>query len=119
MTTDFRHHGFIRVATATPQLSLADPSANANTMMETLEATRAAGASLLLFPELAITGYSCEDLFHTDMLLAACRDALLVLARASTGITVVVGTPWVLGSCRRAHRGPCSEVVPSKLRRVL
>jgi len=100
MTTDFRHHGFIRVATATPQLSLADPSANANTMMETLEATRAAGASLLLFPELAITGYSCEDLFHTDMLLAACRDALLVLARASTGITVVVGTPWVLADGR-------------------
>jgi len=100
MTIDFRNHGFIRIATATPELSLADPAANANAMIETLEATRAAGASLVLFPELAISGYTCEDLFHTDLLLAACRDAVKRLAMASTGITVIVGTPWLLADGR-------------------
>jgi NAD+ synthase (glutamine-hydrolysing) len=100
MTTDFRQHGFIRIATATPALSLADPTANAKAMVALLEAAREQGTSVVLFPELAITGYSCEDLFHTDMLLAASRDALVHMARACTGITVIVGTPWTLADGR-------------------
>ena len=56
----------------------------------------------MLFPELSITGYSCEDLFFTSPLLDASRAALASLVRATSGTqaVLVVGAPWLLADGR-------------------
>ncbi len=100
MTTDFRQHGFIRVAAVVPVLALGDPEANARELVAGIEAARAQGAEVVVFPELALTGYSCEDLFHWEPLLTAARAALMSVAEVCKGITTIVGTPWKLDDGR-------------------
>jgi NAD+ synthase (glutamine-hydrolysing) len=56
------------------------------------------GASLVLFPELAISGYPPEDLLQRPAFLAACQDAIDDIAQAAVGITAVVGWPEANGS---------------------
>ena len=62
------------------------------------EARDVHGADLVLFPELALSGYPPEDLVHRPAFLEACEKALVELARACTGITAVVGWPQAAGS---------------------
>lgn len=88
--------GFIRVAAAAPALSLADPLANASRIAEQLRAWRDENVSIALFPEMSITGYSCEDLFFSADLHQQTRQALVVVAGASKGLVSVVGAPWRL-----------------------
>ncbi len=89
-------HGFIRVAAAAPVLALADPFRNAARIAEQLRAWREENVSVALFPELSITGYSCEDLFFSADLHQQTHEALLVVAAASKGLVSVVGAPWRL-----------------------
>lgn len=88
-------HGFARVAVAIPRLTVADPASNAGQII-TL-ARRAAGehAVLAVFPELSLSSYTADDLFHQDALQDAVLDALEDVVAASTGLgtTVVVGAP--------------------------
>lgn len=100
MTEDFRQHGFIRVAAAAPALVLADPFANARALIAAIGSARNQGASVVLFPELALTGYTCEDLFHWAPLINGAREALATIAAACTGITAIVGIPWRLDDGR-------------------
>lgn len=93
---DYTDFGFIRTAVVAPVVSLADPAANAHTHIEHIQKLEAEGVSLALFPELSVTGYSCEDLFFNRDLLAASREALIRIARACTKLTAVVGVPWQL-----------------------
>ena len=72
--------GFVRVSAVAPQLALADPLANAEKATEHLAQAAAQGASVVVFPELSITGYSCEDLFFTQDLHSATRQALMAIA---------------------------------------
>ena len=88
--------GFIRVAAAAPALSLADPLANASRIVEQLRAWREEHVSIALFPEMSITGYSCEDLFFSADLHQQTRQALIAVAGASKGLVSVVGAPWRL-----------------------
>src|SRR5579859_1932382 len=92
---DYGDFGFVRVAAIHPPVRLADPLGNAS---ETLAAARRAaqkGAAVALFPELGLSGYTCEDLFQSRDLLAAVRKALGDLARDSAGLplTMLVGAP--------------------------
>ena len=93
---DFCELGFIRVAAAAPALALADPAANAEQILALADDLAARGASLVLFPELALTGYSCEDLFFSAGLHQAARRALVRLAQATAdrSVTLIVGFPW-------------------------
>jgi NAD+ synthase (glutamine-hydrolysing) len=76
-------HGFIRLAMAVPRTTPADVDGNLKAMEDLyLEADRA-GADLVLFPELAITGYTAGDLFFQDCLLEASSSALSRLADLS------------------------------------
>ncbi len=97
---DYSKFGFVRTAAVAPVVSLAQPAANARTHIEHIKALESAGVCLVLFPELSVTGYSCEDLFFNRDLLAASRDALARIAEASRGLTAVVGTPWQLDDGR-------------------
>ncbi len=88
-------HGFARVAVGVPRCRVADPAFNAT---ETLELARQAadqGAVLVAFPELGLSAYSCDDLFHQNALLEACEEALATIVEASKNlkITMLVGMP--------------------------
>lgn len=97
---DYKEFGFVRMAAVAPVVSLADPAANTRTHIEHIAALEAEAVSLALFPELSVTGYSCEDLFFNRDLLSASREALIHIARACTKLTAVVGVPWQLDDGR-------------------
>jgi NAD+ synthase (glutamine-hydrolysing) len=89
------NHGFIRVAVGVPEARVADPSFNAARTIELMEKAERQRAVLALFPELGLSAYSCEDLFHQQALLEASREALRSILAASEAInvTAVVGMP--------------------------
>ena len=57
------NHGFIKVAAGAPEVRVADPDRNAAGLLRMAQEAAEAGARLLVFPELALTGYTCGDLF--------------------------------------------------------
>jgi len=90
-----RELGMIRVAAVSPELRVADVAFNlAAIEAATLEAADQ-GVQLVVFPELALTGYSCGDLFYQQSLLEQVRDGLGSLKALSeqTGMILVVGAP--------------------------
>ena len=93
-------HGFVRVAAAQPQLRVADGAANAERLLHLMGQAEQQAVQLLVFPELAITGYTCGDLFHQPALQKAALDALARLLEQSkqrfAGV-FVVGLPWLVG----------------------
>lgn len=93
---DLHRHGFLRVALAVPQVNLAQPAENARTILRLMAQAAAQGAQVVVFPELCLSGYSCDDLFHQDVLLEACQDALREVCQGSQQISVaaLVGLPW-------------------------
>ncbi len=99
---DFSTLGYIRLAAVSPQVALADARANAETHVKIARDTAHKGASLVLFPELSLTGYSCEDLFMQRELQESVEGALAALAAdtAKLPCVVVVGAPWMLGDGR-------------------
>ena len=64
--------GFLRIAAATPKIHVADVPGNTEAVLAAVRAAADAGASVLVLPELCLTGYTCGDLFHDQALLAAC-----------------------------------------------
>ena len=68
--------GFARVAAATPKVVLADPAANAAAVLALAEQAHGAGASVVVFPELCLTGYSIDDLHHQDAVQKGVQTAL-------------------------------------------
>ena len=98
MTTHFDQFGFIRCAAFAPPIALADPDANAQTIIERMREAPARQVALALFPELAVTGYTAEDLFFTQQLQDRVRVALanIVVASRQLPLTTVVGAPWAM-----------------------
>ncbi len=88
-------HGFVRVALATPLVRVGDPMANAAATLELMHAAAGKRALLAVFPELGLSAYSCEDLFHQQALLQASEAALgwLLDKSASLPIAALVGLP--------------------------
>src|SRR5215213_149421 len=88
-------HGLVRVAVGIPAVRVADPAFNAERTIELARRASAANAAIALFPELGISAYSNEDLFHQDALLEATVAALARLVTASHELTPVllVGAP--------------------------
>src|SRR5262245_7486459 len=88
-------HGFIRVAVGVPEVQVADPAFNAAKTIALMEQAAAEMAVLTLFPELGLSAYTCEDLFHQQALLDGAIDALQTVLTASEelNLIVVVGMP--------------------------
>ncbi|MEF7612377.1 NAD(+) synthase [Aquincola sp. MAHUQ-54] len=88
-------HGFVRAAVAVPRVRIADPAYNAGETVRMLREAAAQGASLVAFPELGLSAYTCDDLFHQRALLDACEAALAAVAEGSLGVgaVAVVGLP--------------------------
>ena len=64
-------HGFIKVAAATPDIRVADVDYNKGQIIKQMDEAAEAGAKIIVFPELCITGYTCSDLFLQDILLSS------------------------------------------------
>ena len=73
---DFNDLDYLRVACASPMVSIGSPGDNAVRILELSQHFEAEAVAIGVFPELCITGYSAEDLFFTDALL---RDTVLAL----------------------------------------
>jgi NAD+ synthase (glutamine-hydrolysing) len=88
-------HNFVRVATAIPEVRVADPLFNAEQTLGLLGEAAQRRALLAVFPELGLSGYSCEDLFHQQALLDASEEALGQLVASSRDVPVigVAGVP--------------------------
>ena len=87
--------GFITVATATPQVAVADCEANAQAILACINEMAAAHAKVMVLPELCITGYTCSDLFWQTKLLDEAEVALSVIAEESRQVDalIAVGMP--------------------------
>ncbi len=87
--------GFIRAAVCIPSLRVADPEFNVERTLELASQASAQNVAVALFPELGISAYSNEDLFHQDALLGATEQALARLVKATETLTpiLIVGAP--------------------------
>ncbi|UAL10557.1 NAD(+) synthase [Caulobacter segnis] len=88
-------HGFVRVATAVPKVKLADPAANARSVLALAREAHEAGVAVIVFPELGLTGYTIDDLLQQEVLLDAAEAAITTLATESKALSplIVVGAP--------------------------
>src|SRR5215510_8688442 len=85
----------MRIALAQLNAVVGDLTGNRDKIVDALGEARAAGADLVLFPELAVTGYPPEDLLLRPGFLQAAREALEEAAAATTGLVALIGTPWL------------------------
>jgi NAD+ synthase (glutamine-hydrolysing) len=92
--------GFARVAACTIPVALADPAANAATVLTQARECADEGVAVAVFPELCLSGYSIEDLLLQDTLLTAVEEAVGTIVAASAGLlpVLVVGAPLVHGT---------------------
>ncbi|MCC7369071.1 MAG: NAD(+) synthase [Chloroflexi bacterium] len=92
-------HDLVRVAVAIPEVRVADPAFNAARTVEFMRKAADERAVVVLFPELGISAYSCDDLFHQRALLDGCLDGLASVVEASRELQLVavVGLPLHLG----------------------
>ena len=91
---------FIRIACTVPEVRVGDPAKNTEDICAWLDKAEEAGSDLVLFPELAVTGYTCGDLFLQDVLLRAAEEGIAKIAAHTQeypALTVVVGVPLRLG----------------------
>ena len=88
-------HGFVRVAVATPLVRVGDPHYNlASTVALMREAAREK-AVVAVFPELGLSAYTCDDLFHQQALIEGAEEALENLLRTTRNLPLaaLVGLP--------------------------
>jgi NAD+ synthase (glutamine-hydrolysing) len=88
-------HGYLRVALGTPRVRIGDPKANAAATLDLMRRATRRKALVAVFPELGLSAYTCEDLFHQQALLRAAEESLAwLLARSRTlPIAAFVGLP--------------------------
>ena len=88
--------GFVKVAAVTPDIRVADPLYNRESVLEKIKAAAAEGATVIVCPELCLTGYTCNDLFLQELLLREAEDALLWLMEQTSELNalIFVGLPF-------------------------
>ncbi len=93
-------YGLIKVAAAIPGVRVADVDYNVQQIESLIAQAEGKGAELIVFPELSLTGYSCQDLFRQQLLLDKAEEGLLVLLdfTRKLDIIAVVGLPVRIGS---------------------
>ncbi len=90
---------FIRIGSAVPPVRVGDPKKNTEDVCRFIAQADEKGVDLLVFPELALTGYTCADLFFQESLLTACMQGLQKIVDCSVehpAVTAVVGTPMLI-----------------------
>jgi len=91
--------GFVRVAAVSPALKVADCEFNTNEIIKTIRSLSSENVSAIAFPELCITGYTCQDLFNQRLLLdqALCSLEILCTETKEYNSIILVGLPLEIG----------------------
>jgi NAD+ synthase (glutamine-hydrolysing) len=113
------NHGFIRVAAASPIMKVADSEFNIREIIKLINKANSNYASIVVFPELGITGYTCGDLFGQRLLLDKATECLgeLLYKTRNTDVVSLVGMPVMIDqklfNCGVViHHGVILGVVP-------
>ena len=113
------NYGFIKVAAAVPQVKVCDCTWNTNQLESLAAQAEGKGVEIICFPELAITGYTCADLFLQQQLLESCENALFRLldVTRSLNIIIIVGLPvrintTLLNAAAVIQKGKILGIVP-------
>jgi NAD+ synthase (glutamine-hydrolysing) len=95
MDTDWGQFGFCRVSALLPKIELGKPLINAERILALLVRESKAGAQVVSAPELAITGYTCEDLFHSETLISESELGIKRIVEGTKGLSglFVIGGP--------------------------
>ena len=87
-------HGFIKTATASPSIKVADCAYNSEKILSIVRRAHEEGVHLLVLPELCVTGYTCGDLFFQQALIDSAREcALRIASKVPRNMVVVFGAP--------------------------
>ena len=113
--------GFVKIAAASPDLRPADPAFNADGIIKLARRAYDDGATIILFPELSIPGYTSADLFFQKTLQRASDSALdsILAATSSMDALVVVGYPYIkdgklYNTAVAMHKGRVMAIIPKK-----
>ncbi|MCH5335527.1 MAG: NAD(+) synthase [Alistipes sp.] len=91
--------GYVKTAIAVPRTAVADCRLNARRIIAAIDRAEQRFADIVLFPELSVTGYTCDDLFTQPALLQASNEALAEIVAATAGLRLaaIVGIPAAVG----------------------
>ena len=94
------NYGFAKVAAAIPSLKVADCTYNTQQIENLINRAEEENTEIIVFPELCICGYTCQDLFGQQMLLQQCEKSLskLIDFTRSRKIIVIIGMPIAKGA---------------------
>ena len=113
--------GFIRVASVSPDIRVCDVAYNKESIKAAIKKEWDEGSSIIVFPELCLTSYTCNDLFFQDILIKEAKHALKEIVEFSSGhkSIIFIGLPWEykskLYNCVAAiHRGSLLGLTPKK-----
>ena len=111
--------GFLRVSAAVPRVKVADVESNVKEICSAVAEAEKNSVSLVVFPELSVTGYTCGDLFGQELLIKKAEEGIRTLKAFSRGkkVTVAVGVPVQvrgrLYNCAAViHNGSLRGLVP-------
>src|SRR5580704_5843901 len=92
---NFYNHDLVRLAVATPSVKVADPAFNGDQTLSLIRRAADRKAVLVLFPELGLSAYSCDDLFQQRVVLDGCIAALERILESTRHLPIVsvVGMP--------------------------
>ncbi len=114
-------HGFIKVAAATPEIKVADPDFNSAAVIEMAKEAGKGGAKIIVFPELVLSGYTCQDLFLQETLIEGCKQALTETAKATKDVDalIFVGLPFekdgkLYNVAAALNRGRVLAIIPKR-----
>ena len=93
-------YGFIKVAAAIPAVKVADVEYNVGQIESLIAQAEGQGVEVVVFPELCLTGYSCQDLFKEQLLIDKAEEGLIVLLDFTRKLDIIsiVGLPVQIGS---------------------
>ncbi|HBM75371.1 MAG TPA: NAD(+) synthase, partial [Clostridiaceae bacterium] len=85
-----KNYGFIRVAASSPKLKVADTSYNVEEIKSVIKEAGDKKVSVLVFPELSVTAYTCGDLFGQDILLKSAEEGVGEICRYSKDYDILI-----------------------------
>lgn len=93
------NYGFIKVASAVPSVKVADCKYNVEQIEQQIILAEGQGVEIIVFPELSLTGYTCQDLFRQNLLLETTESAILMLLDFTRQLNIIsiVGLPIAVG----------------------
>lgn len=92
-------YGLVKVASAVPTVKVADCVSNIKEIESQIAMAEGQGAEIIVFPELSVTGYTCQDLFRQQLLLDATENCVMQLLEFSRQLDIIsiIGVPLVAG----------------------